>query len=163
MGVSGVAVGRVARILLGIAIAQRILLSVGTRVDLALGRRSIDAHCEGGLSLLQLGARAFRSDVWRGVTPKISLCLVPDTPLAGHADEKRTLQVSYHRLGLEPGKVWILPRSFESRNAMWWLTGTIKRYPPREPIGNPPRRKSMRDVSTCEPAPHLLWRAATAD
>ena len=139
MGVSRVAVGRVARILLGIAMAQRTLLSVGICLAPALGRRSIDAHGEGGFSPLQLGARAFRSDVWRGVTPKISLCLVPDTPLAGHADEKSTLQVSYHRLGLEPGKVWIPPRSFESRNAMWWLPGTIKRYPPREPIGNPPR------------------------
>lgn len=139
MGVSGVVVGRAARILLGIAIAQRILLSVGTYLDLALGRRSIDAHGEGGLSLLQLGARAFRSDVWRGVTPKISLCLVPDAPLAGNADENRTLRVIYHRLGLEPSKVWIPQRSFESRNAMWWLPGTIKRYPPREPIGNPPR------------------------
>lgn len=139
MGVSGVVVGRVARILGGIAIAQRILLSVWTRLELALGRRSIDAHGEGGLSLLQLCARALRSDVWRGVTPKINLCLVPDTPLAGHADERRTLPMFYQRLGLEPGKVWIPPSSFESRNAMWWLPGTIKGYPPREPIGNPPR------------------------
>jgi hypothetical protein len=135
MGVSRVVVGRVARILLGIAIAQLILLSVGTCLELALGRRSIDAHGEGGLSLLQLGARAFRSDVWRGVTPKIILCLVPDAPLAGHADKKRTLRVFYHRLGLEPGKVWIPQRSFESRNAMWWLPAPIKRCPPREPIG----------------------------
>lgn len=139
MGVSRVVVGRVARILRGIASAQLLLLSVGTRVDLALGRRSIDAHGDVGLGLLQMGARAFRSDVWRGVTPKICLCLVPDTPLAGHADEKRTLQVSDHRLGLEPGKVWIPQRSFESRSAMWWLYGTIKGYPPREPIGNPSR------------------------
>lgn len=112
MCVSSVVVGRVARILGGIAIAQRILLSVGTRLELALGRRSIDAHCEGGLSLIQLGARTFRSAFWRGVTPKISLCLVPDTPLAGHADEKRTLPMFYQRLGLEPGTVWIPPRSF---------------------------------------------------
>ena len=112
MGVSRVVVGRVARILGGIAIAQRILLSVWTRLELALGRRSIDAHGEGGLSLLQLCARALRSDVWRGVTPKINLCLVPDTPLAGHADERRTLPMFYQRLGLEPGTVWIPPRSF---------------------------------------------------
>ncbi|MBK8540719.1 MAG: hypothetical protein IPL60_12050 [Ardenticatenia bacterium] len=73
------------------------------------------------------------------MTPKINLCLVPDTPLAGHADERRTLPMFYQRLGLEPGKVWIPPRSFASRNAMWWLPGKIKGYPPREPIGNPPR------------------------
>ncbi len=53
-------------------------------------------------------------------------------------DERPALCASYFRLGLEPGVLWIPPKSFEERNLMWWLPGPRKRYPPRMPIGDPP-------------------------
>lgn len=36
------------------------------------------------------------------------------------------------------GLRWIPPGSFEERNAVWWLPGNNKRYPPRMPIVDSP-------------------------
>ncbi|MBK8541250.1 MAG: hypothetical protein IPL60_14790 [Ardenticatenia bacterium] len=125
-------------LLLGIAMAQVLLVSMATRLLLNNTRATVDTHGEGGLSMLQLGGRHLRSEAWQGRTPQLGICLLPDelTEVAG--DERRRLRAFYHRLGLTPGEQWIPPGSFEERNLMWWLPGNIKRYKPRMPIGAPP-------------------------
>ncbi len=114
-----------------------------------LGRRlmegaeaSVDAHGSGGLSLLQLEARYLRSEAWQGRTPRLGIWLLPDGLMEEDVDERQALHAFYFRLDLEPGIHWIPPRSFEERNLMWWLPGHRKRYPPRIPIGDPPRIRS---------------------
>jgi hypothetical protein len=125
-------------LLLGIAMAQVLLVSMATRLLLNNTRATVDTHGEGGLSMLQLGGRHLRSEAWQGRTPQLGICLLPDelTEVAG--DERRRLRAFYHRLGLTPGERWVPPGSFEERNLMWWLPGNIKRYKPRLPIGAPP-------------------------
>lgn len=129
---------RLERLLFGIAVAELYLKSLGTRTLLQGAGHEVDAHREGGHSLLQLGARFLRRCLWRGVTPPLTLGLVPDAPMAGRSDERATLQAFYRRLGLVPGQRWVPPDSFEERNVLWWLPGNVKRYPPRQPVGNPP-------------------------
>ena len=122
-----------------IALAQVLLVSMATRLLLNDTAASVDPHGEGVLSLLQLGARYLRSEVWQGRTPRLGICLLPDEMMEGGADdERRQLRALYHRLGLVPGEQWIPPGSFEERNRMWWLPGNIKRYMPRLPLGDPP-------------------------
>jgi hypothetical protein len=125
-------------LLLGIAIAQVLLISMATRLLLTHTGAAVDTHGEGGLSLLQLGARHLRSEVWQGRTPRLGICLLPDELTEDASDERRRLRAFYHRLGLTPGEQWVPPDSFEERNLMWWLPGNIKRYKPRLPIGDPP-------------------------
>lgn len=128
---------RLDRLLLGIAITQVLLVSLATRLIYFGNRREVDAHYDGGLSLLQLGARAFRASVYRGRTPKLHICVVPDDFSRPRGLECRRLKAFYYRMGIKPGQRWIPPDSFESRNSMWWLPGQIRRFPPRFPEGDP--------------------------
>ncbi len=129
---------RLDHLLLGVAIAQALLASLATRLLMEGGEASVDAHGSGGLSLLQLGARYFRSEAWQGRTPRLGIWLLPHEMMEEEVDERPALRAFYFRLGLEPGVRWIPPKSFEERNLMGWLPAPRKRYPPRMPIGDPP-------------------------
>ncbi len=125
-------------LLMGIVMAQVLLVSLATRLSLNNTRATVDTHGKGGLSLLQLGACHLRSEVWQGRTPLPGICLLPDELAEDTGDGRRRLRARYHRLGLTPGEPWIAPYSFEDRNLKWLLPGNIKRYKPRMPIGAPP-------------------------
>lgn len=129
---------RLERLLFGLAVAELVLKSLATDCLLRGDAWEVDENIAGGLSLLQVGARLLRRSVWNGRTPTLRLGLLPDYSERGTVAERRTLRRFYRRLGIEPGRRWIPPNSFEERNVMWWLPGPTKRYSPRMPVGDPP-------------------------
>ncbi len=60
---------RLDRLLLGVAIAQVLLVLLATRLLMEGREASVDAHGSGGLSLLQLGARSSAARPGKGERP----------------------------------------------------------------------------------------------
>lgn len=129
-------VERVDQLLAGMALAQLFLKSVGTRLRLDGNPHSVDPHYRArGLSILQLGARKVRMDMYRGRAPKIEVALWTDDDVRGRKGERQMLRDYYARRGLPYRKRWIPPGSFEERNAHWWLPNG---YSPRISQDDPP-------------------------
>ncbi|MBK7780157.1 MAG: hypothetical protein IPJ58_05075 [Ardenticatenia bacterium] len=85
-------------LLLRIAMAQVLLVSMATRLLLSNTRATVDTHGEGGLSMLQLGGRHLRREAWQGRSPRLGICLLPDELTEDAGDERRRLRAFHHPL-----------------------------------------------------------------
>ena len=112
---------RLDRLLLGVAIAQVLLVSLATRLLMEGGEASVDAHGSGGLSLLQLGARYLRSEAWQGRTPRMQIGDPPlihgpqggeevgDVSTCGHPAEAVMTHELGHTIGMQENPLPPIP------------------------------------------------------